>query len=71
MRSNGGFGNATSDAPAFMEWVSDAVRTRCVYVDPDAGPDAEEVLRDIEREALPFRVIVVREEPPRMTGSRG
>lgn len=39
----------------------------CVYMNAHAGPDQETVLKDIEKQAAPFKVIVIREEPPSIT----
>ena len=35
----------------------------CVYVDPRAGP-SQVVLDEIERDAAPFKLLILLEEPP-------
>ncbi|HEX6901870.1 MAG TPA: hypothetical protein VF789_19270 [Thermoanaerobaculia bacterium] len=39
----------------------------CVYLEPRPGREQEDLLREIEREAAPFRLIAVREERPKVT----
>lgn len=39
----------------------------CVYLNPDCGDEGERVLAQIEKEALPFKVVAVKEEPPALT----
>ncbi len=39
----------------------------CVYFEPLDGKEQEDLLREIERETAPLRLIVIPEEPARMT----
>lgn len=39
----------------------------CVYLEPRSGGEQEALLREIEREAAPVRLVAVREERPRAT----
>lgn len=39
----------------------------CVYLEPREGGEQEALLREIEREAAPVRLIAIREERPRAT----
>lgn len=38
-----------------------------VYLEPSAGGSQESLLREIEREAAPFRLVAVREDRPKIT----
>jgi hypothetical protein len=44
--------------------VHQAVR---VYVTPKAGPEQKSLLEQLRKEAAPFSVIIVSEEPPHIT----
>lgn len=37
----------------------------CVYLAPGSAHEHREILRALEEEAAPFKVLVVEEEPPR------
>jgi hypothetical protein len=39
----------------------------CVYLEPRPGGDQDLLLREVESEAAPFRLIVIREERPKAT----
>lgn len=39
----------------------------CVYFEPLAGKEQDDLLREIEREAAPFRLIAIPEERAKMT----
>jgi hypothetical protein len=41
-----------------------AEQALCVYVHPEADVAGDAVLKELEREAAPFKVIVVKEAPP-------
>ena len=39
----------------------------CVYLEPHSGADQRALLEEIEREAAPFRLVIIREERARIT----
>jgi len=43
----------------------------CVYLDALTNPDEQAVLAELEKEAQPFRVIVIREERAHKTDDAG